>query len=290
MTSTHTNESAPMPGTHVESDTGTAGRDRTTEGAGENVTDAYVLARMRYMLATCARARADAEEGAALAEVYRASGGEHADMLAATCTLQAETARAEAEAIRERIVSFADAHPGITAAVRRFMSGLYADVGGLDGVRRMMLKTIRMFVDCLPAAVKHEFLPMVIRRPESMDTALIDFAKALRQAFPDLDINTPPKATTRIYITHDRVHVEGTMRAGFGTASASRTWLRSSTGGWRSTSQDFAQDDAPAIGIELAEFLDSIALPTRVADMLPQRRHGADVAEHAAAAKQLAQG
>lgn len=80
---------------------------------------------------------------------------------------------------------------------------------------------------------------------------------------------TPPMAIAVISIQRDRIQQHVRLLMG-GEHVAMRTWTRVDAATWRSIDEDFAVHE-DRIGIELAEFIDGIDLPSRVADMLPRQ-------------------
>lgn len=92
-------------------------------------------------------------------------------------------------------------------------------------------------------------------------------------------------AVVMLHIRRDRVAVVATLDMG-GLRTISRTWSAESPGVWRSHDQEFiAAEDR--IGVELAEYLDGLELPFRVARMLPKPPTAAGAAAMAEAAREV---
>lgn len=92
---------------------------------------------------------------------------------------------------------------------------------------------------------------------------------------------TPIDAPMAVIVTtvhRDRIQQTARMVLG-GTQTATRTWTRDrpSGGSWKSRDMDW-HDHEDRIGIELAEYMHALDLPTRVAAMLP-RLPGDDAAQ-----------
>lgn len=88
-----------------------------------------------------------------------------------------------------------------------------------------------------------------------------------------------PCAVVVVTVQRDRIQCTARLMMG-GTRTVNRTWNRVGASAWKSRDPEFI-DSEDRIGIELAEFVDSIDLPDRVAAMLP-RRPSADVVAQAA--------
>ncbi|MFK3649310.1 hypothetical protein ACI2IY_12880 [Lysobacter enzymogenes] len=92
-------------------------------------------------------------------------------------------------------------------------------------------------------------------------------------------------AVVMLHIHRDRVALIATLDMG-GHTTVSRTWVADGSGIWRSRDQEFnAAEDR--IGVELAEYLDGLDLPFRVAQMLPKPPTAAGAAAMAEAAKEV---
>lgn len=109
---------------------------------------------------------------------------------------------------------------------------------------------------------------------------------------PGAEANTPtilrPRdctAAVLIHISRDRIAFTVTLDMG-GLQSVTRTFTPDPKGGWRSTQPDFIAAEN-RIGVELAEYLDALDLPTRVASMLPRPASAAGCAAMAAAAQEV---
>lgn len=82
---------------------------------------------------------------------------------------------------------------------------------------------------------------------------------------------TDASATVVIHIHRNRIHIKADLHMGR-EFKARRTFVREEgRRGWVSRDGDFSQKQQ-RIGTELAEFLDSLELPTEVADMLPRQQ------------------
>jgi len=92
-------------------------------------------------------------------------------------------------------------------------------------------------------------------------------------------------AAVLIHISRDRIAFSATLDMG-GLQSVTRTFTADSNGGWRSQQPDFIAAEE-RIGVELAEYLDGLDLPTRVAAMLPRPATPAGNAAMAAAAQEV---
>lgn len=71
-----------------------------------------------------------------------------------------------------------------------------------------------------------------------------------------------------LQIQRDRIAIVATLDMG-GLHTVTRTWSMESPGVWRTRQPEFAAAEE-RIGIELAEYLDALHLPTLVAVMLPK--------------------
>lgn len=98
-------------------------------------------------------------------------------------------------------------------------------------------------------------------------------AQASTPADPTGHAPPPVAAVVVLVITADRIVQRAELQMG-ACSSATRTWVRAGAGGWRSRDPDFMATAEEALGYELAEYMDGLELPERVADMLP--RHPAD--------------
>lgn len=88
-----------------------------------------------------------------------------------------------------------------------------------------------------------------------------------------------------LHVRRDRIAVVATLDMG-GVHAISRTWAREAAGVWRTTQPDFVAAEE-RIGVELAEYLDGLDLPTRVAEMLPKPATAAGLAAMAEAAREV---
>ena len=83
-------------------------------------------------------------------------------------------------------------------------------------------------------------------------------------------------AVVVVTIKRDQIRQVATLHMG-GAHSVGRTWEPTSGGGWRSRDPEWIEGEE-RIGLELAEFMDAMPFPGRVAKMLP-RRPGPGAAE-----------
>lgn len=88
-----------------------------------------------------------------------------------------------------------------------------------------------------------------------------------------------------LQVQRDRIAIVATLDMG-GVHAVTRTWSKESPGVWRSRQPEFAEAEE-RIGIELAEYLDALDLPTRVAAMLPKPPTNAGIAAMEEAAKEV---
>ncbi len=88
-----------------------------------------------------------------------------------------------------------------------------------------------------------------------------------------------------LQIRRDRIAVVATLDMG-GLHTVSRTWSAESPGIWNTRDQEFIQAE-DRIGVELAEYLDGLELPFRVARMLPRPATAAGAAAMAEAAREV---
>jgi hypothetical protein len=77
-----------------------------------------------------------------------------------------------------------------------------------------------------------------------------------------------PIAVVVITIQRDRVHQTARLVMG-GTRSVTRRWDRISGGSWGTKQREWIHSERQ-LGIELAEYMDALDFPSRVADMLPR--------------------
>lgn len=92
-------------------------------------------------------------------------------------------------------------------------------------------------------------------------------------------------AIVLVKIERGQVTITASLDMG-GHHAVSRKWRQSSSGSWSTTSRDFI-DAENVLGVELAEFADSIDFPGRVARMLPRPATSAAAAAIAEAAKEV---
>lgn len=77
-----------------------------------------------------------------------------------------------------------------------------------------------------------------------------------------------PMAVVVITIRRDRIEQVAQLLMG-GIHSASRVWERAGRGSWQSRDPDFEMHEE-RLGLELAEYMEALDLPMRVADTLPR--------------------
>lgn len=95
--------------------------------------------------------------------------------------------------------------------------------------------------------------------------------------------------TAVVVLTIQRDRIQQTARLLMGASHvASRTWDRRSSRSWQTRDPEWSCFEN-RIGVELVEFMDALALPDRVADMLP-RPPAADSAAAAQAAEEVRNG
>lgn len=89
-----------------------------------------------------------------------------------------------------------------------------------------------------------------------------------------------------VSISPDRVRMTASLVMGNGSQTVARSWHRRGKGTWESRDPEFI-DAEERLGVELAEWLDAIDLPTRVANMLPRPGTPAAAAAIAEAAEEV---
>ena len=77
-----------------------------------------------------------------------------------------------------------------------------------------------------------------------------------------------PMAVVVMVITKDHITQHAHLHMG-GFHPATRNFLRTGPSSWRSKDPEFIEHEQ-RIGIELAEFVDGLDFPSRIADMLPR--------------------
>jgi hypothetical protein len=92
-------------------------------------------------------------------------------------------------------------------------------------------------------------------------------------------------AVIMLHISRDRIAIVATLDMG-GLQSVTRTFTRDPNGGWRTQQPNFIVAEE-RIGVELAEYLDALNLPTRVAAMLPRPATAAGCTAMAKAAQEV---
>jgi len=113
--------------------------------------------------------------------------------------------------------------------------------------------------------------------PEASTPSLID----LDHAAPRSECSV----VVMLQIRRDRIALVATLDMG-GLHTVSATWSAESPGVWTTRDPEFiAAEDR--IGVELAEYLDGLELPFRVARMLPRPATAAGMAAMAEAAREV---
>ena len=84
---------------------------------------------------------------------------------------------------------------------------------------------------------------------------------------PQAAMTDPPYAVVVTVITRDSIRQQAILQMG-GRHTASREFHRTGQWSWRATQNEFIAAEE-RIGLELAEYMDQLDLPTRVANMLP---------------------
>jgi len=122
---------------------------------------------------------------------------------------------------------------------------------------------------------------------EAITPTLIDLDDSVTNSAGVSAILRPRDCTAAvlIHISRDRIAFTATVDMG-GLQSVTRTFAADPKGGWRSQQPDFIAAEE-RIGVELAEYLDALDLPTRVAAMLPRPATPAGNAAMAAAAQEV---
>ena len=90
-------------------------------------------------------------------------------------------------------------------------------------------------------------------------------------------------AECNINISHNTVTLTATLQMGGSPQVITRTWHRhkGSGRGWVGRDHEFIANES-RIGVELAEFMDSLPFPYAVANMLPGKRASAEAVAEAA--------
>ena len=84
---------------------------------------------------------------------------------------------------------------------------------------------------------------------------------------PQAAMTDPPYAVVVTVITRDSIRQQAILQMG-GRHTASREFHRTGQWSWRAGQNEFIAAEE-RIGLELAEYMDQLDLPTRVANMLP---------------------
>lgn len=104
---------------------------------------------------------------------------------------------------------------------------------------------------------------------------------------PHASIIPPPEPMAVIVITIRRDSIEQHARLVMGgTHSANRSWQRTGAGSWNTHDAEFIEAE-DRIGLELAEYMDALDLPNRVASMLPRPATPAVMAEALKAVREV---
>lgn len=287
-----TTEAAHAPGACADQDTGAAGGDRSTAPSAETATDdAYLRARLAYMHAKRERAWAEHAEFRALATLYRCTPQDDVDgaTLALVADHEGDMARDVADRLTAQINATLAERPHLAGAVTLLNISVPRQHTAPDFMAQLQQVFKLMRKHSPDASGRTEVI--TCERPRTLreaKTLIGDITATIRASHADLFAQERPHATVTIEVHHDQILMRAALCMG-NSITVSRRWDRADGGGWKSNGDDFASRELNT-SVELAEFADGIDLPTRVADMLPRTRHGADTAEHAAAAKALAEG
>lgn len=295
MASEHTTEAAHTPAMNIDPGTGAAGRESSTAASPESAKDdPYLVARLSFMVAKRNRAIAEHEEHSRLATLYRCrcqlsdENRVNFSNLALVADHEADASRDVAAKITSQIDVMLTEHPNLGRDHAHMVLTVYREDSPVKFLAQVH-RALGMMRKLSPIAADQTFL-MLAHREHSLRgvrTLVSDITSQVRALHADLYAQEPPHATVTIEVRRDQIHMRAALSMG-SSVTATRDWNRDSNGGWRSKDQDFAARELTT-GVEVAEFVDGIDLPTRIADMLPRKTHGADTAEHAAAAKALAQ-
>lgn len=115
-----------------------------------------------------------------------------------------------------------------------------------------------------------EQVEQALDTPHPFASAQVLHGDAIADALPKpaADSAEIPMAVVVLVITHDRISQFAHLHMG-GLHAVHRNWLRTARNTWGSRDPEFiAAEDR--IGVELAEFSDSLDFPSRIADMLPR--------------------
>lgn len=92
----------------------------------------------------------------------------------------------------------------------------------------------------------------------------------MRREYPAAALSEPPAAEVRMHIQRDEIALSAQLRMGGAQHAVTQRWLREpGRPGWRSADPVWGLAEA-RLGLELAEYMEALDLPTRVADMLPR--------------------
>ncbi|MFD0726988.1 hypothetical protein [Lysobacter brunescens] len=274
--------------------TGAAGGDCSTGDntvQSEDKAAAYLRARLTVMMASRNRLQAELEEHRARAAMHRAcpAGSDESARLALCADYDGDRIRDTIESVSGRINDFMQRHPELEGETH-YLRLMVCRTGNRHKYIAQVQQVTEAMAKHSPDAAARALVLVAERHttPRGVRTLCGDLQATVRHAHADVLADEAPHARVTFEIGHNTITASVALNMG-STVSASRTWCRSGNVSWNSTERDFAQR-SPNLGAELAEFVDGIDLPMRVADMLPVRRHGTDTAAQAAAAKALAQG
>lgn len=295
MANEHTTEAAHTPAMNSDQGTGAAGQESSTAAPCQSANDdPYLVARLAFMVAKCNRAIAECVEHRQLAALYRCrcqrseENRVNFSNLALVADHEADASRDVATKITSQIDALLAEHPSLARDHAHMLLTVYREDSPVEFLAQAH-RVLGMMRKLSPIAADQTFV-MLAHREHSLRgarTLVSDIASQVRALHADLYAQEPPHATVTIEVRRDQIHMRAALSMG-SSVTATRDWHRDTGGAWRSKDPDFAARELTT-GVELAEFVDAIDLPMRIADMLPRKTHGADTAEHAAAAKALAQ-
>lgn len=271
--------------------TGAATGDNTVQPQQQQQDAAYLRARLTVMMTSRNRLQAELEEHRARAAMHRAcpDGSDESARLALCADHEGDRIRDTIDSVSTRINEFLQRHPELEGETH-YLRLMISRTGSVHDYISQVLGVYQAMSKHSPKAAGGALMFVMQREttPRGVKTLCGDLQAQVRSHHADVLATEPPHARVTFDIGHNSITASVALSMG-NTISASRTWARTGKVSWNSLECDFAQR-RPNLGTELAEFVDGIDLPIRVADMLPVQRHGTDTAEHAAAAKALAQG
>ena len=283
-------EAKPAPDTCADSGTGAAVRDVSTAASDQTATiDPYLRAVYLALAAKRNRLISEVEENLRFAAAHRArpDNDEECRTLANMRDDDADKASDLIKLVKRRMDRMLEQNPALSTDGDVLMVHAYRETSTTAFMRQAQI-VFDGLRNNSPKASADVFL-LVAQRANNVRgarTLVSDVNAQLRAMHSDIFAQEPPHATVTFDIRHDQIQMRVALSMG-NTISANREWKRQPGDGWRTDSEDLAAREL-TLGVELAEFADAIDLPTRVANMLPKRRHGADTAEQAAAAVALA--